>query len=239
MASVLSRVKNSIPNTITCLNLFSGCVACVMALEARYEWALIFVIISAVFDFFDGLFARLLHAYTAIGKDLDSLADTVSFGLVPSLLVFSVLRESPLTPCTYVPYLAFLISVFSALRLAKFNNDSRQTTSFVGLPTPANALFWGAYIVGALRHECASFLLHPWTLLTLVLVFSALLVSELPMFSLKVKCVSLRQNKIRFLFLVISVLLLCFLGISGFAAVILWYILLSVILAVCARSVAC
>lgn len=239
MASVLSRVKNSIPNTITCLNLFSGCVACVMALEGRYDGALMLLIVSAVLDFFDGLFARLLHAYTTIGKDLDSLADTVSFGLMPSLLVFSVLRESPLTPCSYAPYLAFLISVFSALRLAKFNNDSRQTTSFMGLPTPANALFWGAYIVGALRHECASFLLHPWMLLALVLVFSALLVSDLPMFSLKVKCVSLKQNKIRILFLVVSVLLLCFLGISGFAAVILWYILLSVVLAACGRSAGC
>ena len=123
-------IKNNIPNTVTCLNLFSGCIACVMAFEARYDLALLFIVLSAVFDFFDGMLARILNAHSIIGKDLDSLADDVSFGVAPSLIVFSLFKEMYypanmefLAP--YLPYAAFLISVFSALRLAKFNNDTR------------------------------------------------------------------------------------------------------------------
>ena len=146
-------IKNNIPNTVTCLNLFSGCIACVMAFEARYDLALLFIILSAVFDFFDGMLARVLNAHSIIGKDLDSLADDVSFGVAPSLIVFSLLKEmyypaSMEFIAPYLPYAAFLISVFSALRLAKFNNDTRQTSSFIGLPVPANALFWGSFVVG-------------------------------------------------------------------------------------------
>ena len=147
-------IKNSIPNTVTCLNLFSGCIACVMAFEAKYELALLFIALSSIFDFFDGLLARMLNAHSIIGKDLDSLADDVSFGVAPSLIVFSLFKEmyypaSMEFIAPYLPYLAFLISVFSALRLAKFNNDTRQTSSFVGLPVPANALFWGSLVAGA------------------------------------------------------------------------------------------
>ena len=146
-------IKSNLPNTVTCLNLFSGCIACVMAFQARYDLALLFIILSAIFDFFDGLLARLLHAHSAIGKDLDSLADDVSFGVAPSLIVFSLFKEMVypayiLSLAPYIPYAAFLISVFSAIRLAKFNNDTRQTTSFIGLPVPANALFWGSLAVG-------------------------------------------------------------------------------------------
>ena len=144
MANCITR---HIPNALTCLNLFSGCIAGVMAFESRYELALLFIIISAVFDFFDGLAARALDAHSPIGKDLDSLADDISFGVAPSLIVFSLFKEMPYPAymegtATWLPYSAFLISVFSALRLAKFNNDTRQTTSFIGLPVPANALFW-------------------------------------------------------------------------------------------------
>ena len=132
MANCITR---HIPNTLTCLNLFSGCIACVMAFEARYEWALAFIIFSAVFDFFDGMMARALDAHSIIGKDLDSLADDVSFGVAPSLIVFSLFKEMDYSGAMeslagVFPYLAFLLSVFSALRLAKFNNDTRQTSSF-------------------------------------------------------------------------------------------------------------
>ena len=162
-------IKNSIPNTVTCLNLFSGCIACVMAFEAKYELALLFIALNSIFDFFDGLLARMLNAHSIIGKDLDSLADDVSFGVAPSLIVFSLFKEmyypaSMEFIAPYLPYLAFLISVFSALRLAKFNNDTRQT----------------------------------WN-----------------------------DNKISFIFLIICIPLLIFLGISSFAAIIVWYILLS------------
>ena len=145
MANCITR---HIPNTLTCLNLFSGCIACVMAFEARYEWALAFIIFSAVFDFFDGMMARALDAHSIIGKDLGSLADDVSFGVAPSLIVFSLFKEMDYSGAMeslagVFPYLAFLLSVFSALRLAKFNNDTRQTSSFVGLPVPAKRLVLG------------------------------------------------------------------------------------------------
>ena len=118
MANCITR---HIPNTLTCLNLFSGCIACVMAFEARYEWALAFIIFSAVFDFFDGMMARALDAHSIIGKDLDSLADDVSFGVAPSLIVFSLFKEMDYSGAMeslagVFPYLAFLLSVFSALR---------------------------------------------------------------------------------------------------------------------------
>lgn len=228
------QLKSHIPNTVTCFNLFSGCIACVMAFEAKYELALIFIILSGVFDFFDGMLARLLGAHSAIGKELDSLADDISFGIAPSLIVFSFLKEPALSyPAflegmrEYIPYLAFILAVFSALRLAKFNIDERQTSSFIGMPTPANALFWGALIVGGkdfILTDC-----NVIGILVLIIVFSLLLVSEIPMFSLKFKNLSWKDNKTSFIFLIISIPLLIFLGIGGFAAVIVWYTLLSVI----------
>ncbi len=229
MANAITR---HIPNTVTCLNLFSGCIACVMAFEARYELAFLFIIFSAVFDFFDGMLARLLHAPSAIGKELDSLADDVSFGVAPALIVFSFLKEPALVyPAflsgvqPYVPYFAFLIAVFSALRLAKFNVDERQTSSFVGLPTTANAPFWGALIAGG--HDFLLAHVNVAYLLVLIVIFSWLLVAEIPMFSLKFKNLSWKNNKIQFIFLIVSILLLAFLGLSGISAVVVWYIVLS------------
>lgn len=231
MANAITR---HIPNTVTSFNLFSGCIACVMAFEARYELAVTFIILSAVFDFFDGLLARILHAPSAIGKEFDSLADDISFGLAPALLVFSFLKEPALAYPDfllgireYIPYLAFIIAVFSGLRLAKFNVDERQTSSFVGLPTPANALFWGSLIVGG-----QGFLLENANvlyLLALIVLFSGLLVAEIPMFSLKFKNLSWKDNKVSFIFLLVCAPLLIFLQISGFAAIVGWYIILSLI----------
>lgn len=227
-----NRITRHIPNTLTCLNLFSGCLACVLAFGGNYAGALGFIILSAVFDFFDGMMARLLDAHSIIGKDLDSLADDVSFGLVPSVIVFSLFREMSYpqpwgdTLPKYFPYVAFLIAVFSALRLAKFNNDTRQTTSFVGLPVPANALFWASLATGT--HD---FLvtIHPGGLFVLVCLSSWLLVSEIPMFSLKFKSLTWKENKVRFIFLIVCIPLLL-LGTAGFAAIIVWYVLLSLIL---------
>lgn len=224
-------IKNNIPNTVTCLNLFSGCIACVMAFEARYDLALLFIILSAVFDFFDGMLARALNAHSIIGKDLDSLADNISFGLAPSIIIFSLFKEMYYPPymesiALYVPYTAFLISVFSMVRLAKFNNDTRQTSSFVGLPVPANALFWGSLIAGA-HDSLTSESCHPVYLFIVVCLFSWLLVAEIPMFSLKFKNLSWKDNKISFIFLAVCIPALIFLGICSFAAIIVWYILLS------------
>ena len=225
-------IKNNIPNTVTCLNLFSGCIACVMAFEARYDLALLFIVLSAVFDFFDGMLARILNAHSIIGKDLDSLADDVSFGVAPSLIVFSLFKEMYypanmefLAP--YLPYAAFLISVFSALRLAKFNNDTRQTSSFVGLPVPANALFWGSFVVGAhdflVSENC-----HPVYLILLVCLFSWLLVSEIPMFSLKVKSLAWKGNELRYILIACAIIFVALWGFLGISGTILLYIVLSI-----------
>lgn len=225
-----NRITRHIPNALTCMNLFSGCIACVLAFHANYEMALLFIFISAAFDFCDGLAARLLHAYSDIGKDLDSLADDVSFGVAPALIVFSLFQEisypnSLSFLASWLPYAAFLIAIFSALRLAKFNNDTRQTSSFIGLPVPANALFWASLVAGC--YPIASY--HPLLTLALVCLFSWLLVSEIPMFSLKFKSLSWKENKISFLFVITSVIMLVGLQIAGFAAVIVWYIILSLL----------
>ena len=202
-----------------------------MAFEARYDMALLFIAISALFDFLDGLAARVLHAYSDIGKDLDSLSDDVSFGVAPSLIVFSLFKEMHYpaymaSVVAWLPYLAFLIAVFSALRLAKFNNDTRQTSSFIGLPVPANALFWGSLVAG-FHPFLINAMFHPLYLLILVCLFSWLLVSEIPMFSLKFKNLSWKDNKVSFCFLILSACLLVLLQVRGFAASIICYILIS------------
>jgi CDP-diacylglycerol--serine O-phosphatidyltransferase len=226
-----SFIRRQIPNTMTCLNLFFGCMACVMALEAKYEWGAIFILAGAVCDFADGMLARLLKAYSPIGKELDSLADMISFGMAPALILFSLLKEVQYPAFlfelkNYVPYSAFLIAVFSALRLAKFNVDERQTSSFIGLPTPANALFWASVAVG-FHPFVVSSTFNAVYLIGLVGLFSGLLVAEIPMFSLKFKNLSWKDNKVRYVFLSVSVLLLLVLRTGGLAAVILWYVILS------------
>lgn len=229
-----NAITRHIPNTITCLNLFSGCIACVMAFESKYELALGFIILSAIFDFFDGMSARLLNAPSPIGKELDSLADDVSFGVAPALIIFSFLKESSMIYPSflegvreYVPYIAFFIAVFSALRLAKFNIDERQTSSFIGLPTPANALFWGSLIVGF--GEFILMHINVLIIIALIFLFSWLLVAEIPMFALKIKDLSWQNNKIRYFFILVSIPLLIVFKLSGIAAVIAWYILLSLV----------
>lgn len=198
------NIKKHIPNTITCCNLISGCIATAHAFAGSPEMALLWIIIGATFDFFDGMSARLLHVSSPIGKELDSLADDVTFGVAPATIVFSQLYvmqyPSFLEPYrTIIPYVAFIIAAFSALRLAKFNLDERQTTSFIGVPTPANALFWGSLIV-----------FHPswlesynWSIFimfALILLTSYLLVCEMPLFALKFKKWSYKGNEIKYRF---------------------------------------
>ena len=235
MANAITR---SIPNTITSCNLFCGCIAVYMAFNMNYEMAMLFIILGAVFDFFDGMSARLLHISSAIGKELDSLADDVTFGLAPAAIAFSLFKEVHvpefLAPVAGIlPYTAFLISIFSALRLAKFNIDERQTSSFIGMPTPANALFWSSLVVGS-HDYLVSDSFNATYLFILVVVMSLLLVAELPMFSLKFKDLSWEHNKVTYIFLLVCIPLLIILRLSGLAAVILWYILLSV--ATCKKS---
>ena len=230
MANCITR---HIPNTITCCNLLSGCAASVMAFQANYEAAILFIILGAVFDFFDGMTARLLGVSGPLGKELDSLADDITFGFAPSAIVFSLFKEVPypefLMPVAdYFPYTAFIIAAFSALRLGKFNIDPRQSSSFIGLPTPANALFWGSLVVGG-HSYLTNEPFNAIYLLLLVCLMSYLLVAELPMFSLKFKNLSWKDNKISYIFLLVCIPLLAIFRISGFAAVILWYILWSIL----------
>lgn len=229
-----NAITRHIPNTVTCLNLFSGCIAAVMAFDGKYELALGFIILGAVFDFFDGMLARLLGAHSPIGKELDSLADDISFGLAPSVMIYTFLKEEALQypeflmgVKEFVPFVAFFIAVYSGLRLAKFNVDERQTSSFIGLPTPANALFWGSLIVGSREYLLES--VNVLGLIALVFLFSWLLVAEIPMFSLKFKNLGWKDNKISYIFILVSIPLLIILKLSGIAAVIAWYILLSLI----------
>ena len=226
-------MRRHIPNTITCCNLLSGCVAAVYAFEGVYKIAFVCIIMGAVFDFFDGLTARALKVSSPIGKELDSLADVVTFGLAPATMVFSWLRECAevnlhMQVAFIVPFFAFLLVAFSALRLAKFNVDERQTSSFIGLPTPANALFWGALVLGS--HDIVVVNPYGWMLvLSLVALFSYLLVAEIPMFSLKFKSLSWKANRTAYIFLLVSLVLLILLGLNGLSAVIGWYIILSVL----------
>lgn len=227
------RIKNYIPNTITCLNLVSGCVASVMALEGNLMYAVVWIMLAAVFDFFDGFAARLLKAFSPIGKELDSLADVVSFGVAPGMILFVLLSWlAPTLPLgglnEYIPYWAFVIPAFSGLRLAKFNIDERQTTSFIGLPVPAHALFWSSlgYSVQPLLPQGGVWLLVG--LMALALVSSLLLVSEVPMFSLKIKSLAWKGNELRYILVACAVIFVSIWGFLGIAGTILLYVLLSI-----------
>jgi CDP-diacylglycerol--serine O-phosphatidyltransferase len=221
-------LKKHIPNTITCCNLISGCIATYYAFQGDFLMALLFIIIGAVFDFFDGMSARLLGVSSPIGKELDSLADDITFGFAPSAIVFGFL--SPLTShlSPLIAFLAFIMAAFSALRLAKFNLDERQALGFIGLPTPANALFWGSLIVGLQQHDVA-FSGMEWVILVGTFISSYLLIAEIPMFALKFKHWDWKGNEIKYIFVLSCIPLLLFLGVSGFAAIIAWYVVLSVI----------
>ena len=229
-------LKKHIPNTITCCNLISGCIATYWAFQGDYTLALLFIVIGAVFDFFDGMTARLLHVSSPIGKELDSLADDITFGFAPSAIIFSWLsaqceaeaNSSLSTLHALLPYLAFIMAAFSALRLAKFNLDERQAMGFIGLPTPANALFWGALIVGA-GDFLASSPYYIYGVIAAVFIFSYLLIAEIPMFALKFKTWGWKGNEVKYIFLLTSIVLLAILQVSGLSAVIAWYILLSVL----------
>lgn len=229
---MLKSIKAQIPNTITCLNLLSGCMACILAFKSQetfgsllgYQWAFLCIAAAALFDFCDGAAARLLHLYSLVGKELDSLADLISFGLAPALLMFNTI--SFFNPGSWVAYLALIIVVFGALRLAKFNVDELQVTSFRGLPIPANALFW----IGICSWiQIKNF--YPGDLLIgfLLVGMSFLMITNLRMFSLKFKNFNWRENVKRYAILIAAALFIITTGIAGLAWTICFYILLSVL----------
>jgi len=212
-------MKKHIPNTITCLNLFSGCIAVLFALDGAYLYMFYCVIASGVFDFFDGMLARALHVKSTIGKELDSLADMVSFGFLPGAVFFMLLQSA--TPSPYIPYLGFVVTVFSALRLAKFNVDERQTHDFIGLNTPMNT-----FLVVSLPFIAAdtSFSFTLATLLPLIAVLSYLLVSEIRLFSMKLSSLAWQDNKFKYIFLLLAASLLIVLKFSAFPFILIAYI---------------
>jgi CDP-diacylglycerol---serine O-phosphatidyltransferase len=241
-------IKNHLPNALTCLNLLCGCVALSLILaydtsRATYgplpdHWqplvqAAYLIGIAAIADFFDGLVARALHVSSPIGKDLDSLADMVSFGVVPGAILFKLLQY--VLPTVGWPaslaYLAFTVSIFSALRLAKFNNDTRQSDSFIGVPTPANTMLIAALplILANDKFSVGGLILNPWVLLGLTVLMSGLLVAELPLFALKFKNFKWQDNSLRFVFLLLSLLLLVLLQAAAVPLIILLYVVLSVV----------
>ena len=220
-------LKKHIPNTITCCNLISGCIATYFAFQGDYRTALLFIIIGAVFDFFDGMVARLLHVSSPIGKELDSLADDITFGFAPAAIIFSYLSALTANSQWPIAFLAFIMAAFSALRLAKFNLDERQALGFIGLPTPANALFWGA-LIGGLHGNEIYFEGMEWCIIVGILISSYLLISEIPMFALKFKTWGWKGNEIKYIFLLTCIPML-FMGIFGLAAIIAWYVILSAV----------
>ncbi len=235
------RIIKHIPNSITCCNLLSGCISIVLSCSGRLEYAGIMIFIAAVFDFFDGFAARLLKAYSPLGAQLDSLSDVVSFGVAPSFIMYKYLTKLPLVDSSYMlriaginvlPFLALFLAVFAALRLAKFNIDERQTTSFIGLPTPAMGIFV-ASLPFTLRNESLAFmgglLNSPLFLLAIVAIFSYLMISEIPFFSLKIKNLKFKENKHIYVLAAFAVVAFVFLGLAAIPFVMLFYILLSLI----------
>lgn len=230
---MLKKIIACIPNTITCLSLFFGCIAIVMSFHFyetvgslyAYQWAWICIGIAALCDFCDGASARLLHAYSNLGKELDSLSDLVSFGVAPGMLVFNYMSSQPQTPL-WLSFAAFLIPVFGELRLARFNIDDRQTTSFLGMPIPANAIFWIGYVACMMKYGY----IGAWPMSVIIFGMSLTMVmSNLKMFSLKFKNFKLRENLRRYIILVAAIALVVIDGVAGFAWTILFYMILSII----------
>lgn len=200
------NIAKHIPNTITSLNLVSGGMAIFCSFRDRFDYALYFIILAAILDFCDGLAARILNAYSETGRELDSLADVISFGLAPSLILVNYMRGFP-DLSLYTPFIPLILAAFSALRLAKFNLDTRQSTSFLGLPVPASALFTASSIVLATEYPviAASFLSNDYVIPILAFALSLLLVSEIPMFSMKMKNFRWSDNKTRYIFFIIII----------------------------------
>jgi CDP-diacylglycerol--serine O-phosphatidyltransferase len=226
-------MKKHIPNFVTCLNLFSGCLGIVFAFQGNLTWASYAIVIAAILDFFDGMLARLLKAYSEIGKELDSLADVVSFGVLPSVIIYHLFALSPQPEfdVTWLSLSAFVIAVFSALRLAKFNIDTRQSENFIGLPTPASALLIASFplIIAESSTYFADFILNTWFLLIFSLTMSMLLVAEVPLISLKFKTLDLKENMLRYILVITSVLLLLFFKFEAVPMIIMVYFMISLV----------
>ena len=267
-------IKKNIPNFVTLCNLFSGCIAIVFALEGNLVWCAYMAGIACIFDLLDGMLARVLHVSSDIGKQLDSMADVVSFGVVPGVLLYKMIictqlfvsfNANPIAflseqaaqgaHINYIAMTGFLVTVFSAIRLSNFNIDARQSYAFIGLPTPAsailiaslplsiNGIFTKLVRPGGMTGENMSafltltdgknniyqYLLQPYSVIALSIITSLLLVAPLPLFALKFQNFSWTDNKVRYIFLVLALVLLVFFKFLGVPLIIVLYIVSSVI----------
>lgn len=225
-------IRKNIPNALTCANLLCGCIGVVEVFHNNILLSCLLIGIALVFDFFDGFAARLLKVTSPIGRDLDSLADMVTFGLLPSMIVYQLLMQSiPDLFGMWKAYPAFLIAIFSALRLAKFNNDPRQSDTFIGVPTPANAMLIASLplILHFYGDDWKWLIVNTTNLWILTVVMSFLLVAEVPLLALKFKSFGWKGNEVRFSFILISILFLLVLKILAIPVIILFYIILSVL----------
>lgn len=231
-------MKKHIPNTITIGNLLCGTYGIIAVLEGHFIMGSIMMGCGLVFDFLDGFVARLLTVTSPEGKELDSLADVVTFGLLPTVIMYKLMigfactsgKCTGIIPTNIFPYTAFIIVAFSALRLARFNVDTRQSDQFIGLPTPAAAMVIGSLpLILEFQPYFNEIILHPKTLLTLSILLSYLLIAEIPLLALKFKNYSIKDNFFRYMLLVESVILIIILKFLAFPAIILSYILLSIV----------
>lgn len=216
-------MKKHIPNFITCLNLLSGCIGILLVLKGDYLSAFYCVIASGIFDFFDGFVARILHVKSLIGKELDSLADVISFGLQPAMLMYMLLKD--VTTHAYLPYVGFLIAIFSALRLAKFNIDERQMSDFIGVNTPMNTfLIFSIPFIGEIY---PNLIYSTYTLIAISVITSLLLVSELKLFSMKLSSLAWSDNKFKYIFLLTSLLLILIFKLIAVPVIFILYLVFS------------
>lgn len=231
------KIKNHIPNFITLLNLFAGLLSIYYGMIDELQFAGMMIFVAAIFDFFDGFMARLLNAKSAIGIQLDSLADMVSFGVAPAFILFHTIEYSMdisgISTWEYLPFTAFIIPLFSALRLAKFNIDEEQQTSFIGMPTPAVAILLASFpiiILTCLAENKGLYydlLTHPYFLSGIAFASAFLMVSKIPMFALKFTSVSWAENQTRYIFIIISVFLIFLLKLAAIPLIILLYLIIS------------
>lgn len=230
--SILKTFRENIPNGITCLNVLCGTIAILICAHPHlsymglrsWQWGALFIVLAAVADFFDGFAARMLKASHPIGADLDSLSDQVSFGVAPAaLMAFNLWGNVPV----WLAFAPAVIPVATAVRLAKFNVDTRQTTGFLGMPVPANAVFWIGYL--ASYKEGAVWLASPWVLVVALLLVSWLMISEVPMLSLKFKTWGFKSNLARYLLIIGSAVLLVCLRLPGMLWVIVFYAVMSLL----------
>jgi CDP-diacylglycerol---serine O-phosphatidyltransferase len=225
----MNAIKRNIPNFITCLNLLFGSIAIVYVFQHRFADASWMIVYAAIADFFDGMAARLLKAHSPIGKELDSLSDMVSFGVAPGMIIYQLIGTSPYN------WIGLFIPVFAALRLAKFNIDTRQTFYFIGLPTPASALFIASFPLIILHdsHWHAVYLSNInftiWFFVCIAIICSALMVAPVKLFSLKIKDTSWSSNKTRYVFLLLSLISFLVLGYTAVPLILLLYIILSLL----------